>query len=78
MQLTLVVPGLLDLPASVLASVDAHAPALSRLLASSDRPTSEDDGLVASACRACGIARQEDWPVAPWLARAAGIGYEAA
>ena len=76
MQLTLVVPGLLDLPASVLASFDAHAPALSRLLASGDRPTSEDDGLVASACRACGIARQDDWPVAPWLARAAGIGCE--
>ncbi len=28
---------------------------------------------IAAACRACGIAKQQDWPVAPWLARAAGI-----
>jgi hypothetical protein len=73
MLLTLVVPGLLDLPASVLVSVDPHAPALSRLLASAAPAQREEDGLVATACRACGIARQVDWPVAPSLARAAMI-----
>jgi hypothetical protein len=71
MRLTLVVPGLLDLPPAVLAS--AHAPALSRLLASGDPPSNEQDGSLAAACRACGIARQDDWPVAPRLARAAGV-----
>ncbi len=73
MPLTLVVPGLLDLPATVLASVDECAPALARLLATGDRPESEQDGLIATACRACGIERQDDWPVAPRLARAMGI-----
>ncbi len=78
MQLTLVVPGPLDWPASVLASVDPRAPALSRLLAAGGSPAIEDDGLLASACRTCGIAKQSDWPVAPWLARAAGIDPERA
>jgi hypothetical protein len=78
MQLTLVVSGPLDWPASVLAAVDPHVPALSRLLAAGGAPAIEDDGLLASACRACGIARQNDWPVAPWLARAAGIDPERA
>jgi hypothetical protein len=73
MRLTLVVPGLLDLPPALLASVDARAPALSRLLASGGPPSSEQDGGIAAPCRACGIARQDDWPVAPTLARAAGI-----
>ena len=72
MQLTLVVPGLLDLPANVLAAIDAQAPALSRLLASSAGPEIEES-LLDTACRACGIARQDDWPVAARLARAAGI-----
>jgi hypothetical protein len=73
MQLTLVVPGLLDLPANALAAIDGDAPALSRLLASAAAPETEDDGLLATACRACNIARQDDWPVAPRLARALGI-----
>jgi hypothetical protein len=73
MQLTLVVPGLLDLPANVLAAIDGEAQALSRLLASAAAPETEDDGLLATACRACHIARQDDWPVAPRLARALGI-----
>jgi hypothetical protein len=76
MQLTLVVPGPLDWTASVLASLDPRAPALARLLASGGAPVIEEDGLVASACRACGIARQGDWPVAPWLAHAAGLAPE--
>lgn len=73
MQLTLVVPGPLDWSAPLLASLDAHAGALARLLAFGGTPALEEDGLVASACRVCGIARQSDWPVAPWLARAAGL-----
>ena len=73
MQLTLVLPGPLDWPASVLASLDPHAGALARLLASGEGPAAEEDGLVASACRVCGIARQGDLPVAPWLAHAAGL-----
>jgi hypothetical protein len=73
MRLTLVVPGPLDWSAPLLASLDAHTGALARLLASGGAPALEEDGLVASACRACGIARQGDWPVAPWLARAAGL-----
>jgi hypothetical protein len=73
MQLTLVAPGLLDLPGNVLAAIDAQAPALSRLLASAAAPETEDDGLLGAACRACGMARQDDWPVAPRLARACGI-----
>ena len=78
MQLTLVIPGLLDLASSTLASLDPHVPALSRLLAASGPPETEQDGLIAAACRACGIARQDDWPVAPWLARAANIDPEGA
>jgi hypothetical protein len=73
MQLTLVVPDLLDLPANVLDSIDAKAPCFARLLASGADPQTEDDGLTAAACRACGIARQHDWPVAPRLARALGL-----
>jgi hypothetical protein len=76
MQLTLVVPGPLDWPASVLASVDPYAPALSRLLAAGGSPVIEDDGLLSSACRSCAIAKQSDWPAAPKLARAAGIDPE--
>jgi hypothetical protein len=73
MRCTLVVPGLLDWPSSALARVDPQAPALSRLVAADPAPSCEPDGSVATACRACGIAKQQDWPVAPWLARAAGI-----
>jgi hypothetical protein len=73
MRCTLVVPGLLDWPSSALAGVAREAPALSRLLAADASPTREPDGQVASACRVCEIAQQRDWPVAPWLARAAGI-----
>jgi hypothetical protein len=73
MSLTLVVPGLLDLSSAALTSIDAHVPALARLIASAGHGADEQDGLLASACRACGIAKQHDWPVAPQLARAAGI-----
>jgi hypothetical protein len=73
MRLTLAIPGLLDCPEATLASLDRHAGALARLLAAAPAPALEEDGLVACACRACGIARQDDWPLAPWLARAAGF-----
>ncbi len=73
MRCTLVVPGLLDWPSSALAGVATQAPALSRLVAADASPSTEPDGLAATACRVCGIAKQQDWPVAPWLARAAGI-----
>lgn len=73
MRCTLVVQGLLDWPSSALAGVARAAPALSRLLESDASPTREPDALVATACRVCGLAKQQDWPVAPWLARAAGI-----
>ncbi len=78
MHFTLVVPGLLDWPASALATVEKKAPALSRLIAAAPSPALEQDGLVATACRSCGIAKQQDWPVAPWLARAAGIDTDGA
>jgi hypothetical protein len=73
MRCTLVVTGLLDWPSSALARVDQQAPALSRLVAADPAPTVEPDGALATACRVCGIVKQQDWPVAPWLARAAGI-----
>src|SRR6266566_1477816 len=73
MHFTIVVPGLLDWPVLALAAVEKEAPALARLIAAASSPTIEEDGLVATACRSCGIAKQQDWPVAPWLARAAGL-----
>jgi hypothetical protein len=71
MQLTLVLPNLLDVPPTVLAAV--NAPALARLLSTAELPILEPDGPLAIACANIGIAKQNDWPVAPWLARAAGI-----
>ncbi|HXL82742.1 MAG TPA: hypothetical protein VN989_01290, partial [Casimicrobiaceae bacterium] len=71
MQLTLVLPNLLDAPPAALAAADA--PALARLLSTAAAPILEPDGPLAIACANIGIAKQNDWPVAPWLARAAGI-----
>ena len=71
MQLTLVLPNLLDAPPAALAAV--NAPALARLLSTAEAPILEPDGPLAIACANIGIAKQNDWPVAPWLARAAGI-----
>jgi hypothetical protein len=78
MHLTLVIPGPLDWSASLLAAADADATALPRVLAAAGAPAPEEDGLLACACRACGIARQSDWPLAPWLVRAAGLDPESA
>ena len=71
MQLTLVLPNLLDAAPAALAAADA--PALARLLSTAAPPVLEPEGLLAIACAGVGIAKQNDWPVAPWLARAAGI-----
>ena len=71
MQLTLVLPNLLDAAPAALAAADA--PALARLLSTAAAPVLQPDGPVAIACAGVGIARQNDWPIAPWLARAAGI-----
>ncbi|MEP6943049.1 MAG: hypothetical protein ABI981_08945 [Betaproteobacteria bacterium] len=73
MQLTLVVRGLLDLLPATLGAADGAAPALTRLLAAASAPEPEDGAANALACRVLGIARQTDWPVAPWLARGAGL-----
>jgi hypothetical protein len=73
MRFTLVLPGLLDLPSAAFACIENSAPALARLVVAGGAPTTEQDGLIAAACRVCGIAKQQDWPVAPWLARAAGV-----
>jgi hypothetical protein len=71
MRLTLVLPNLLDAFPAALAAADA--PVLARLLSTATAPVLEPDGPVAIACAGVGIAKQNDWPVAPWLARAAGI-----
>ncbi len=71
MQLTLVLPNLLDIAPAALALADA--PALSCFLATTKSPDARSDALLAIACEAVGLAKQDDWPVAPWLARAAGI-----
>jgi hypothetical protein len=71
MQLTLVLPNLLDAPPAALDAADA--PALVRLLSTAPPPVIERDGPLAIACAGVGIAKQDDWPVAPWLVRAAGI-----
>lgn len=70
MQLTLVLPNMLEAAPAALDAADA--PALARLLSTAPPPVIEPDGPLAIACASVGIAKQNDWPVAPWLARAAG------
>ncbi|MEP6996407.1 MAG: hypothetical protein ABI900_02100 [Betaproteobacteria bacterium] len=72
MQLTLVVPGLLDFAQAEPARGDAQGDALARLLATGV-PAAAHDGATAVACAALGIAKQRDWPVAPLLASAANL-----
>jgi hypothetical protein len=72
MQLTLVVPGLLDIAETDPDRADAEGAALARLLATSPPPTAHD-GAIGVACAALGVARQRDWPVAPLLAVAANL-----
>jgi hypothetical protein len=71
MQLTLVLPNMLEATPAALDAADA--PALARLLSTAPPPVIEPDGPLAIACAGVGIAKQNDWPVAPWLVRAGGI-----
>ena len=72
MQLTLVVPGLLDLAETDPARVDSEGAAVARLLATSPPPALQD-GAIGVACTALGLAKQRDWPIAPLLAAAANL-----
>ncbi len=72
MQLTLVVPGLLDLAETHPAPADAEGAALARLLAGAPQPALHD-GAIGVACAALGVAKQRDWPFAPLLAVAANL-----
>jgi hypothetical protein len=71
MQLTLVLPNLLDAEPDTLDA--AAAPALARLLGASGSPVPKPGGAPGIACDSLGIAKQHDWPIAPLLASAAGI-----
>ena len=60
------------------AAPDLPLPALQTLLARGTRIASPDEGTEAALCTACGIARQQDWPLAPITLAAdggAGEGY---
>lgn len=72
MQLTLVVPGLLDLAEAEPLRADAEGTSWARLLAGT-KPTGIDGGTLGLLCTALGIARQLDWPLAPVLAVAANL-----
>jgi hypothetical protein len=72
MQLTLVVPGLLDLAETEPARADIEGAAVARLLATSPPPELHD-GAIGIACVALGMVKQRDWPVAPLLAVAADL-----
>lgn len=47
------------------AAQDLHLPALQTLLARGTRQPCPADGVEAALCSALGIARQQDWPLAP-------------
>lgn len=72
MQLTLVIPGLLDLAEADPTWADVEGTALARLLANATR-SAEHDGVIGVVCAAIGIPKQRDWPVAPALAAAAHL-----
>lgn len=72
MQLTLVVPGLLDLAETDPAGADAEGAAVAQLLATSPPPAS-DDSAIGIACASLGLVKQRDWPMAPLLAAAANL-----
>jgi hypothetical protein len=72
MQLTLVVPGLLDLAATDSARADIEGAPVARLLATSPPPASHD-GAIGIVCAALGMVKQRDWPMAPLLAVAANL-----
>jgi hypothetical protein len=72
MQLTLVVPGLLDLAETDPVRADIEGAPVARLLATSPPPASHD-GAIGIACAALGMVKQRDWPMAPLLAVAANL-----
>jgi hypothetical protein len=72
-SLAVVVPALLDASASTLQEASARTPALRRLLAASRSTVSIDEGLWGWLCGRFGIARQQDWPLAPILAQSERI-----
>lgn len=76
MYLTLVIPGLLDVPSSALDQTHAEGEALARLLTTSASPPIECEDALAELCRSLGVVRQADWPIAACLAHAAGIDRE--
>ncbi len=76
MQLTLVIPGLLDVSSSSLVESDMAAPALAHALAASPSTPIDDGDESAILCAALGVSRQSDWPIAPLQARAAGFDPE--
>ena len=69
MQLILALPGLFDL----VAPGAPPAPHLARILAASGAPAHEPDGLAAALAARYGIARQQDWPLAPLRLAASGV-----
>ena len=69
MYFTLVIPGLLDFANAEPIRADAEGAPLARLLAHTTRMET-DGGSLGLLCAMLGIARQRDWPVAPWLAAA--------
>src|SRR4030042_6952016 len=71
MQLILVLPGLPELRAGIAASV--RAPALAHLLALAGAPTREGGGIAAALAARYGVARQNDWPLAPIRLAALGV-----
>ena len=58
------------------AAQDLALPALQTLLARGTRIGCPDEGTEAALCEALGIARQQDWPLAPITAAADGGGGE--
>jgi len=71
MVLILVLPGLPELRAGMMASV--RAPALAHLLAMAGVPTREGGGIAAALAARYGVIRQADWPLAPLRLAALGI-----
>jgi hypothetical protein len=60
------------------ATQDLRLPALQALLARGTRQPCPAEGVEAAACEALGIARQQDWPLAPiTLTADGGVGGEA-
>lgn len=68
----MLLPGMFRAPAAMAPS----PPALSRLLRSARRGDTVEEGAPAWLCRLFGVARQQDWPVAPFAARADGLATE--